>query len=279
MISNIRFLQAGHTRQKKSWILPDSPWNETITFPSSVVVIEHPQHGIILFDTGYSLRFHEVTRRLPEKLYALATPVTVQPEDTAIHQLRELGISVKDVKNVILSHFHADHVAGAGDFTHATYLGSRVEYEWFKKMNRFQQVRHAFLSALLPQDFEHRFKGLALTSIPIPELGEGWFGEDLLGDESLLAVPLPGHTCGQTGLFVRMQNGDRYFLIADAAWSRESFLKNIPPRKLLTHFLMDAPLYQDTLTRLHHLSQNPLASQVKIIPCHCHESLKSLHEI
>ena len=42
-----------------------------IDFPSFCGLIRHPSEGWMLFDTGYSERFFDSTRKFPQKLYQL----------------------------------------------------------------------------------------------------------------------------------------------------------------------------------------------------------------
>jgi len=277
MITSVRFLEAGFCRHPEKGVNPKSGHFRNVRFPASVAVVEHSKAGVILFDTGYSPRFYDVTRRFPEKLYALVTPVHIEPETTALAQIEKMGIRPDDVRHVILSHFHADHVGGVADFTRARYLYSSEELRSFRALSRFGQVKSGFLNALLPTDLEARAHPLnsILTqgTVAIPELGEGWFGTDLFGDESLLLVPLPGHTAGQLGLFIRGP-GAPYFLVADAAWLKSSFEENVTPMRLAQMIFHDRAEYARTLSRLHEVHQK--RPEIQIVPCHCETTLASL---
>ena len=48
---------------------------------------------------------------------------------------------------------------------------------------------------------------------------------DLFGDGSILLVPLPGHTVGNTGMLIRRANGSPLFLLGDAAWVAENYVR------------------------------------------------------
>ena len=92
-----------------------APWR-TVRFPSGFAFLHHASEGAVLFDTGYSARFHSETRGFPGSLYAHMTPVHLEDAETAQSQLAAAGISASDVRHVVLSHFHADHIAGLRDF-------------------------------------------------------------------------------------------------------------------------------------------------------------------
>ena len=114
-----------------------------IRFPATYGVILHPEAGWILFDTGYTDRFHQATRRLPGSLYAKLTPVTIPAEEEAVAEVRNMGIRPEDIRHIIVSHFHADHVGGLRDFPNATFYCTRAAFEQMNRLNGWRAVRRA----------------------------------------------------------------------------------------------------------------------------------------
>ncbi len=245
----------------------------SIPFPAMFTLFEHPRFGPMLFDTGYSYRFFDETRRLPNRLYRIATPVTLREEQLAINQLAARGIRPTDITRIFISHFHADHIAALGDFPHARYTYLPKAYDAVKDLRGLRAVSRAYLPGLVPGDFYQRAEPVAeslLKSLP-PEFFPFTSGFDLLGDESLLAVELPGHASGQMGLFARATDGVPYFFVADAAWQTTSILENRAPHPL-ANLLFDEPqAYRKTLTNLHQLHKT--WPDVNIIPSHCAQVL------
>src|SRR6202012_2959756 len=96
---------------------------------ATVAVIEHSKHGVVLFDTGYSMRFYEQTKYFPNRFYSMVTPVTITPETSALYQLKEQGIGFRAIKHVGLSHVHADHIGGVADFSHSQYIYRKEAYD------------------------------------------------------------------------------------------------------------------------------------------------------
>jgi glyoxylase-like metal-dependent hydrolase (beta-lactamase superfamily II) len=275
VVRSITFLEAGYTEQFEKIVNPVTGRWRKIRFPSTVALIEHPREGYLLFDAGYSGRFHEVTRRFPEKLYAWVTPVTVSPETSAVGRLKALGIAESEVSQVLLSHFHADHIGGAGDFSRARYVASRREYDYLSGLGSVRQVKHGFLKALLPESFETRTRWVDEFPVPLRELGEGWYGSDLLGDGSIFLVPLPGHTLGQMGLFVPSVRDVDYFLVADAAWLTPSFREGIAPMRATDLIFHDPSSYRSTLSRIHSLDcAKRDAGRLRILTCHCEVAME-----
>jgi len=269
----LSFIEAGSCTHVEGMIDPQSSHPlRVIRFPSSVAVIEHPSKGVILFDTGYSPRFFVETRSFPESLYAKITPVTVDESTSVLGQLRARGIAARDVTRVVLSHFHADHIAGLRDFTSAQFVYHQDAFSKLKNLGRLGRLRAGFLPGLLPADFEERSASLnesRFTRYESPLVGFER-GCDLLLDGSLVVIPLPGHAAGHVGLLVRSDQGEK-FLIADAAWSRRSIRENRMPFVATKLIMADFEAYRETLGRLNRLSRERM--DIDLVPCHCSESV------
>ncbi|WP_168122857.1 MBL fold metallo-hydrolase [Paenibacillus sp. HB172176] len=244
-----------------------------VPFPAGFACIRHPEHGYMLFDTGYSARFFEETRRLPDYLYRLVTPVTFREEDSAVHQLRRQGIHAEDIRYVVLSHFHADHIAGLRDFPGAKLICKREAYVAVHKLGSFAAVKAGYLRGLLPTDFEQRSSYVEETSMR--RLPEGFpfpTGYDLLGDGSIIAIDVPGHAAGQIGLWLLTGEGE-LFLCADAAWSSRAIAENRRPHPAAGLIMNDRRSYGDSFERLLRLHKN--YPNIRIVPSHCSKSLRS----
>ncbi len=270
-----RMFKVGHCRQIEHFACIAAPWR-VCEFPALAALIVHPAHGPILFDTGYSARFFEATQRWPERLHRLATPVTLLEGESLVDQLTAAGISARDIRTVVLSHFHSDHISGVADFPQAALLCSRVGWDVIRSTTRFSGARRGLLPGLLPSDFASRAHFLeAHCPVPLPdELAPFEQGHDLIGDASVLAVPLPGHADGQIGITFVGENGQRVFLVADAAWSMQAIRQLAPPMGLADKLLHHTPDYPINLRRLHQLHQR--APEVLVVPSHCRERQQEL---
>lgn len=247
-----------------------------IEFPALVGLLDHPRHGLILYDTGYARHFHEATRSFPECLYRMITPVTLPPEEELRRQLESRGIAAEDIGTIVLSHFHGDHIAGLRDFPKARFLASPGEYRANRKRGRFARARRAFLTRLLPDDFEERVRWI--EGEPALALPAGWrpfaAGHDLLGDGSLLGIDLPGHTESQLGLAFHRRNEGGVFLIGDAAWKIEGLAEDRRPARLAYGLFADAARYDATFSALGELHRTP--GSPRLIPSHCTTTWREL---
>lgn len=241
-----------------------------IDFPALVGLIEHPAHGLMLYDTGYSRHFWEATRKFPECLYRAVTPVQLPPEEELLAQLEERRIAAADIGTIFISHFHADHVAGLRDFPRARFIATGAERRAVEKKGRIGRLRRAYLRDLLPVDLD---SWLTLAEqqpeVPLPEAWRPFSqGHDLLGDASMIGVDLPGHTASQLGVaFTVADEAAPVFLIGDACWKIEGLAQNRPPSRLAYSLFDNAAAYDATFARLRGLHASSAAPC--LIPSHC----------
>ncbi len=246
------------------------------TFPALCALIRHPTLGNWLFDTGYGEYFHAATNPFPERLYRWVTPNSLPENERLVVQLTALGLRPQDVDGVIISHFHADHIGALRDFPRATLVASHAGYAHVHGLSRFRALSQGFLPALLPADFKDRsrfIEGMPLVELP-PELQPFGHGYDILGDLSLVAVPLHGHAHEQFGLLLRREDGRTVFLSADACWSLKALRESRPPTWLAQRIFADRAGYRQTFDKLQALSQRH--PSVLLIPSHCEETARAL---
>jgi glyoxylase-like metal-dependent hydrolase (beta-lactamase superfamily II) len=216
-------------------------------FYATWALLQHPKEGYVLFDTGYSFRFGEATQRWPFRIYGLMTPYFLQKEELAIERLKTIGIDSQEVKMIILSHFHADHIAGLKDFPNAKIVSSRSGLELALRVNGWSAVGAGILPTLLPADLEARTQ--AIPDEKLASVAELENGHDLFGDGSIRLCALPGHARGQLGAYFHTASGP-VLLAADAAWDLAAWKKGILPRSIVRLFFDDWEAYQRTFWAL-----------------------------
>lgn len=266
----VHILRAGHCSHPAVMTRRDAGL-KAIPFPALAALIVHPDEGAVLFDTGYDPAFFEATRTWPEILYRWTTPAFLAPGEAVADQLPAFGVRPSEVRAVVVSHFHGDHVAGLHRFSGARIFCARAGLEQVRRPGRFARVRQGVLAALAPADIATRATFFEdRPQVPLgPDLAPFETGADLFGDGSLLAVHLPGHCPGHWGLIVRQEDDRSRFLIADASWSSGAVRDDVPPPRLTTALLGDTGPYRRTLNALHRLwARNP---ELLVTPSHCSE--------
>jgi glyoxylase-like metal-dependent hydrolase (beta-lactamase superfamily II) len=173
--------------------------------PIHVWVIEHPE-GVIMVDTG-------------ELASAPALPFArfeIVPEDEIGPQLRRLGIAAGDVRTVVLTHLHGDHMDGVGQFAGKDILVNEGEYRYTRSLHgRITSAigRQVWPAGFVPKTFAFRPAPLGpfARSYPLTAAGD------------VLVLPTPGHTPGHSSIVVQ-QDGVSYFLAGDTSYTQRQLL-------------------------------------------------------
>jgi glyoxylase-like metal-dependent hydrolase (beta-lactamase superfamily II) len=267
----ISLLQGGYCTHSRKMVLTGEA-NQTCQFPSLFAVIEHPQEGLILYDTGYSDHFFKATRRYPYRVYAQITPVFLEPAETAAAQLRARGMDPNEVKYIIVSHFHGDHVAGLKDFPKARFICLHQGYEQIRSLKGIAATRKGVLPGLMPDDFERRawFIDREHSPLRVAPVVPFAYTYDLFGDGLIRLIPLEGHFCGQLGALLQTQQGP-CFLIADACWLREGYLEQRLPHPVAMTLMNNPAQYRQDLADI--LSYHQAHPNTAIVPSHCIPSI------
>lgn len=274
LTTQLTLLSAGHTTAPEAIILRGGRWRK-IKIPALFALIEHPRLGSIVVDTGYSSRFFEVTARWPYRFYRWLTPVFVRDDETAAAQLTRRGIAPSDVRRLIITHFHVDHLGGIADFPDAEFMYLPDGYETIRDKSGLAALKFGYVPGQLPPDFEERSRPInpgSAIELP-PEFAPFTTGWDILGDGSLLGVSLPGHAYGQLGLFLHDVRLGPVLLAADACWHSRTYRELRPPHPAIHPILPDMAAYHATLQKLHQLHQH--RPDLHIIPFHCPEAAEN----
>ena len=265
-VVRLRAFDTGFCVARSSLVASGTGWHE-VQCHAPAFLLEHPRHAPILFDTGYAPRIVREFTRGPARVYGVATPTTVGTPLVA--HLEHIGIRPRDIEAVIVSHLHADHVAGLHDFTASRFVVSQAALALLQRARGIDAVRRGILPALFPEDFGIRAQPLPGFSGPLlPGLGGT---HDLLGDGSVLLVELPGHARGQVGALVRTASGD-VLLCADGAWTTRAWRERRPPHWITRVMQDDMPALLATLDALRAFADaHPSCT---ILPTHCPETLR-----
>ncbi|WP_373553237.1 MBL fold metallo-hydrolase [Haliscomenobacter sp.] len=216
-------------------------------FYATWALIDHPEQGLILFDTGYALRFRTATASWPYRLYALMTPLFLEAHETALERLKTLGYTPDQIKTIIISHFHGDHIAGLKDFPQAKVFCSASAWAQAGAVKGWAAVSKGILPDLIPADLEQRL--YCIVDSDLGQLKKADSAYDLFGDGSIQLYALPGHGRGQLGALLQTPEGP-VFLAADAAWQLEPWRAGILPKSIVRLFFDDWGAYKRTFGEL-----------------------------
>jgi N-acyl homoserine lactone hydrolase len=204
----------GHGKRRLVNTLLDRNWTEPL--PIYAFAIEHPE-GVIVFDTGETARVSEpgyFPRWQP--FFRFAVRERVEPDEEIGPGLERLGIRPSDVRWVVLSHLHTDHVGGLHHFPGNDIVVSRAEVDYAAGLRG--RLR-GYPNKRWPAWFDP-------TMVDLPSVPFGPFPASLplteAGDVTL--VPIPGHSPGQLALVVE-DDDHAVFLAADSAYTQDAMLR------------------------------------------------------
>lgn len=199
-------------------------------------LIHVPDFGYLLFDTGYSEAFAAATKKFPGRIYRWATPVYVNENETARHILSRKGIHPDDIKCIILSHFHADHIAGLKDFPNTPLICCKSAHLPVKNTKGWKAVSKGILHQLLPGGYEQRLSYIEDIAHEIRVNPYGITEYSLQEIQNFKLVLLPGHAKGMLGFIV--QDHEKHIVYAsDASWSYACYQQGILPNKIVKLFI------------------------------------------
>jgi len=172
-----------------------NPWR-----PVPAFVIEHPKYGLIVFDSGLPSKIAQIGNKYLHPITRMLFDTRSLKGKDLPSQMRANGLDPKQVKMVIFSHLHFDHIGNSDAFTRATfYVGQDTDLDNMTRMDGFEPK---FIAQLQK---EHPFKKIDFTSgKPFATFKKA---VDLLGDGSIIAVRGNGHLNGSISLFVRLPKG------------------------------------------------------------------------
>ena len=193
-----------------SVLLPSYPKDQDhdIMIPINMWIIDHPM-GLILFDTGNNVAISDgnCTSHWNEGFCGLLQPSQTRA-DVIDKQLEKVGFSAGDVKIVITSHSHLDHIGNIEMFPDAIHVIQKKELYQAWWPEKFQRGgAHVVADYDDARDFTYF------------ELNGDY---DLFGDGSVVVISTPGHTLGHQSVKVRMAETGTVILAQDAVWVKEN---------------------------------------------------------
>jgi nucleoside-diphosphate-sugar epimerase/glyoxylase-like metal-dependent hydrolase (beta-lactamase superfamily II) len=254
----------GYTSGRLSQAEHGAPRQPT-RFHAMIGIVRHAQHGVTLFDTGYATRYYEAAARWPLRMYDRLLPVVTDDAHSALAVVQREGIDPADVRRIIVSHFHIDHICGLHDFPQADIIATRDAWDAVRGRRGFSAMRRGFDPSLVPDGIQNRL--YLLDNFHEPGIGPFERTHCLFGDGSVRLVELPGHAAGQIGLLLQTGVSERKLLVADAAWTRSTVKRGLPITPAFRLIADDTAAAKATLhklTRFH--KQYP---DVEIVPTHC----------
>jgi len=183
---------------------------------ASGILVRH-EAGDILIDAGASTNYDEEIEPYSgaDRAFYETIPALMKPKEPLSAVLTKMNVKPDGIRSFIPTHVHIDHVGGMMDMPDLPVLVSDADAALVREATTkvIFEVVPAHAKRLTPL-----LKPLVFQAKP----HEGFAtSADLLGDGSIVIVPLPGHTPGSVGVFVKLANGKRIFHVGDTIGTRE----------------------------------------------------------
>jgi glyoxylase-like metal-dependent hydrolase (beta-lactamase superfamily II) len=173
------------------------------------VLLVETDKALVLVDTGFGTADSEATLG---RTFMQRTQPRLEPQETALRQVKNLGYEPEDVRHVVLTHLDLDHTGGLPDFPQATVHLHEAELQAAMTPGN-SHPEHDL--RYRPAHWAHHPQWTTYQS----RKGNSWYGFDALelaGLTDILLIPLAGHTEGHSAVAVR--DGDRWLLHAGDAF-------------------------------------------------------------
>lgn len=196
------------------WALTSRSWTE---IPIHVYVLAH-RDGLVLFDAGMDPAIgtdpnyvaSPVGRFFMRKVFRLR----IGPDDTLTRKLEGLGYAAADVRKVVVSHLHFDHIGGIAEVPQAELLVSADE--WRQLSGPHPERDYIFREHIdLPGA---RWRQIDFAPTDDPLLAPFGGCHDVMGDGSMTLLPTPGHTPGSMSMLVRAGGWPPLLLVGDLTY-------------------------------------------------------------
>jgi N-acyl homoserine lactone hydrolase len=189
--------------------------NQFIWVPIHAILVEHPSAGPVLVDTGISAEQaeHQAYYRNSIAEYVYDVDEYDLPADQAIPaQLARHGYQPADIRGVIVTHLHEDHIGNLNLFSQAPVYLSKAEYD----------ARDSKMFGLIPLAYPPSIaavKDWRPVEFTGPSIGGFDSSADLFGDGSVIALPTPGHSPGSMSVLLRADESREFLVTGDAMYT------------------------------------------------------------
>jgi N-acyl homoserine lactone hydrolase len=187
--------------------------NFTEWMPIWVMIMEHPE-GVFIIDTGENSQVNDPGYFKSSGIFANWFDTTqfkfkVERNEEIDKQLQDLHIPFENIKAVVLTHLHLDHIDGLKYFPSTEIIVNK--YEWEKPFGDLPKLYPPWFKPTLVElkeeydVFEHAYY--------------------LTKSKDLLLVQTPGHTYGHCSVLFKTDNCIIFFG-ADICYSQKQILEN-----------------------------------------------------
>ena len=187
------------------------PDSKTREFQMIGALIEHPKHGVILYELGPAPNYKELWPDPVKEVFYISR---YSDENRLDSQIKNLGYDISDITAAIIGHMHLDH-AGGLEYFRNTEIPIYVHEK---------ELKYAFYAIATKQDF----------GAYIPHYIDSHFNwkpiheQEIELFDNIRLFLTPGHTPGTLSMLVSMQHNN-FLFTSDTMFFKENYYDEKPP--------------------------------------------------
>lgn len=184
-----------------------------ISMDQPAYLISHPSYGLIAFEAGHH---SDIATNPSEHLGWIhrvgLMPMEQDPGQDFRNQLKTSGKNPDSLRDILVSHFHPEHVGAVEEFPKSRIVADRREVNHGNESPNYNYVK---------SEYDDVSKWHQINFSITKQFGSFEGSYDLVGDGSILILSTPGHTPGHISVLVNLESGP-VLLTGDMAWTEHN---------------------------------------------------------